>query len=106
MTRAEAEPAAAGDLGPPGASIAVELDIGPPTAVIRVEILPAGGGLYHAKLVGGYLLAERTARPFAAACTRLLELGIDPQRAASMTIGSVVVRSATLGAAAAEGSGG
>jgi hypothetical protein len=72
-------------------------DFGPPTAEIAVELIPAGGGCFHAKLTGGFLLAERSSQPFAAAARRLIELGAAPDRVATMTMGGVALRSGVLG---------
>jgi hypothetical protein len=75
-------------------------DPGPPTTPIAVELIPAGGGCFHAKLTGGFILAERSPTPFAAACARLIALGASPDRVAVMTMGGVALRSATLASAA------
>jgi hypothetical protein len=90
---------AAADVHPPGAAG----DQIPPAGEILVEVLPAGNGLFHAKLSGGFILAERSPQPFAAACARLIALGALPDRVATMLMGGVALRSATLGSVAGGG---
>jgi hypothetical protein len=86
-------------LGP----VAAAGDLGPPGAAVRIELTSAGPGLFDARLADGTVVAVASARPFSDAAAALVAAGEHPGRRAVLVYAGTVLRIAMLGAAAGDG---